>query len=344
MKKILALVLAAMMVFTFAACSSGSDDPAGETGGDEKTFVMKLAHDLSEDTPQHQGSQIFEQLVEENSGGRIDVQIFPAGQLGTDIEAAEMMQNNSVQAGLIPTAKLSGFHAPLQVLDLPYLFPSREVMYATLDDPEFKATLFDPMLDINLKGLSFWESGFKQFTANKELTKPSDFDGLKFRVMESPLLIAQYKALGANPVPIDFAETYNALQQKVVDGQENPLVSITKMKFYEVQTNMTISNHGYLAYAFLVSKEFWDSLPEDLQAVVEEAANSAAQEERQITINNENGYIQTIKDSGTAVTTLTDEQISVFSEFMKPVHEEFRDVIGSDVLNKAYELIEKHAK
>ena len=124
--------------------------------------------------------------------------------------------------------------------------------------------------------------------------------------MSSPLILDQFKALGANPTPIDFGETYNALQNGTVDGEENPLVSIVSMKFYEVQKNCTISNHAYLAYALLFSKSFWDTLPEDIQKIIDDAATEAVQEERQMTIDREAGYIETIKASGCEVNELTD--------------------------------------
>ena len=344
MKKLIALSLAIVLMLTAVACGGGSSSGSGDNSGNgEQTYVIKLGHDLLETTPQHLGAMRFKELVEEKTGGRVEVQVFPAGQLGTDIETAEMLQTNTVQAALIPTAKLSGFHPPLQVMDLPFIFTDREVMYAVFDDPEFKELVFGPMTDIGLKGISVWESGFKQVTGNKELLAPEDFKGLKFRVMESPLLIAQYEALGASPVPVDFAETYNALQQHVVDGQENPLVSIVSMRFYEVQTNMTLSNHGYLGYAFLFSNAFWETLPADLQATIQECADEAAAYERQVTIDNETGYIETIEQSGTKVSTLTDEQVAAFVEVMHPVHEQFRDVITSEVLDGTYALIEKHA-
>ena len=338
-KRIIAILMTlalALSLCTVLAGCGGNDSASGAE------YKIKLHHDLAEGTAQDLGAKKFKELVEEASGGRIEVTIFANCTLGTDTEAAEMMQTGSLEAALLPTAKLSGFYAPLQVLDLPYMFTNREALYGTLDDEEFKAALFTPMESLGFKGLNFWESGFKQFTANSTTVAPEDFVGLDFRTMESPLIIAQFKALGANPMPIDFGETYNALQQGVVDGEENPLVSIVNMRFYDVQTDCVISNHAYLAYAFLFSKSYWDTIPEDLQTIIMEAADEAVQYERQVTIDNEEGYIQVIKDSGTNVTYMTEEQTAVMAEVMKPVHEEFRDVVGSDLLDLAYSLTEKY--
>ena len=355
-KRLLALSMAVVRAFGLTACGGSSSGNAGTTaaaGGSGttaataasgKTYKIKLHHDLAEDSSQHEGLVKFKDLVEEKSGGAVQIQIFPNNTLGSDEEVAEMLQTGSVEAALIPTAKLSGFYAPLQLLDLPFVFPNRDACYGALDDAEFKSMLLDPMGDIGFKGINFWESGFKQFTANKPLHTPDDFKGVNFRTMSSPLILDQFKALGANPTPIDFGETYNALQNGTVDGEENPLVSIVSMKFYEVQKNCTISNHAYLAYALLFSKSFWDTLPEDIQKIIDDAATEAVQEERQMTIDREAGYIETIKASGCEVNELTADEIAALTEVMKPVHEKYRDVIGSDTLDKAYEIIDKYNK
>lgn len=313
---------------------------AGGQGEDEGPISIKLSHDLPEDTPQHAGSVRFKELVEERSGGRLEVQVFPAGQLGSDIETVELMQTGSIEASLVPTAKLSGFDATLQIADLPFLFPSKEVTYCVLDS-EVGLSLLSGLEDIGLKGLAFWESGFKQLTASFDISGPDAYDGKKIRVMESPILIEQFRAMGANAIPIDFAEVYNALQQGVVDGQENPLVSITKMRFFEVQDYMAISNHGYLAYAFLFAKSFWDGLDADLQQIIQEAAIEAAAYERQLTADMEQGFIDTIRESGTTIIELTDAEREAFQEATKPVHDMFADQIGRDVLDAVYAKIEE---
>lgn len=253
-----------------------------------------------------------------------------------------MLQTGSVEAALIPTAKLSGFHAPLQVIDLPFMFPNHDALYGTLDDEVFKEMLFGPMEDMGFKGINFWESGFKQMTANKPIERPEDLNGVNVRTMESPLIIAQFEAVGANPIPIDFGETYNSLQLGVVDAQENPLVSIRNMRFYEVQSHLIISNHAYLAYAFLFSKSFWDGLPEDLQEIIIEAADEGVEVNRETTHKEEEGYIKTIEEYGTQVDYLSEEAIELFTQAMLPVHEQFRDVLGSDVLETTYSLVEKY--
>ena len=355
MKKSIALILSLLLVVgMLAACGSqqsaapaqsaeapaeSADTPA-QSGNSAAKITIKLAHAMMESTPQHKGALEFKRLVEEKTNGQVEVVIYPAGQMGTDTEVAEMLQTDAVDAAIIPTAKLSGFYAPLQVIDLPFLFPSKDVTYAVLDSQEFKDMLFKPMESLGFHGINFWESGFKQITANKPIHTPDDLKGVKMRVMESALLIAQYKALGANPVTIDFSETYNSLQQGAADAEENPLNSIVNMKFYEVQSDMTISNHGYLAYALIFSNGCWNSLPADIQTAIVEAADEAVVAERQFNADMEDGYVQTIKDSGTTVYELSADEMEAFAAVCKPVHEEFRDVIGSDVLDATYALID----
>lgn len=305
---------------------------------DTSVITIKLSHDLLENTPQHVGALAFKSEVETKSEGRIKVEIFPAGQLGSDVEVTEMMQLGTIQAGLVPTAKLSGFAPELQIVDLPFIFESRDIAYAVLDS-EFKNTVFEPLLEKKLKGIAFWESGFKQFTSNFDISSPNDLMNRKIRVMESPMLIEQYKMVGANPTPIDFSETYNALQQGVVEMQENPLVSIVNMKFYEVQDVLTMSNHGYLAYAFLLSKDFWDGLSETDQEIVESAAMNAAKVEREETIASEEVYLQTIKDSGTVVNEIDDAQRAAFINAWQPLKDDYTHILGADLMDQLDQAI-----
>jgi C4-dicarboxylate-binding protein DctP len=304
---------------------------------------MKFGHDMPEDSAQHVAALKYAELVKERTKGQVEVKVFPAQQLGTDPEMVQQAQMGTLEIVLPPTAKISGFAAQLQLADLPFLFPSKEICYQVLDGPVGDKLL--ALLDAKgLKGVSFWESGFKQMTANKAIRKPEDFAGMKVRVMESPLLIAQYKQVKANPVPIDFAETYNALQQGVVDAQENPLVSIVNMKFYEVQKYTMLSNHGFLGYAFLFSKKVYDGLPADIQKVMRDTARELASFERQDTARREAGYIERIKKGGSQVVVLTPQELQGFAKAFQPVHQQFAKTIGEDLLKETYAHIEKLRK
>ncbi|WP_205600756.1 TRAP transporter substrate-binding protein [Gracilibacillus sp. YIM 98692] len=343
MKKMLKLSVFIGLILLIVGCGNNQTSEQNEASASEaeekEVYEMKLHHDLAADSPQHIGAEKFKEIVEEETDGQVEVKLFPSGQLGDDVEVAELIQNGSVESGIIPTAKLSTFDARMQLPDLPFIFPSREAAYEVLDG-EVGKELLAGLEDIGLKGASFWESGFKQFTNNERIEEPSDFEGLKIRTMESPIVIKQFEALGANPVPISFAETYNSLQQNVVIGQENPLVSIVKMKFYEVQDYTILSNHGYLAYAFLLSKEWFEQLPSDIQTVILDASQEAAEFERSETMAQEEDFIKTIEDYGVEVYELTPEQSEMFQEQTRSVHDEFADEIGQDLLDKTYEIVE----
>jgi C4-dicarboxylate-binding protein DctP len=306
-------------------------------------YVMKFGHDMPEDSAQHVAALKYAELVKERTQGRVEVRVFPAQQLGTDPEMVQQAQMGTLEIVLPPTAKLSGFVPQLQLADLPFLFPTKEICYQVLDGP-VGDKLLAMMEKVGLKGVAFWESGFKQMTANKPIRRPEDFAGMKVRVMESPILIAQYKQVKANPIPIDFAETYNALQQGVVEAQENPLVSIVNMKFYEVQKYTMLSYHGFLGYAFLFSKKVYDGLPPDIQKVLRDTARELAPFERAETARREAGYIERIRKGGSQIVEFTPEERVAFEKAFRPVHEQFAKVVGEDLLKEAYAHIERLRK
>ncbi|MDJ0951524.1 MAG: TRAP transporter substrate-binding protein [Alphaproteobacteria bacterium] len=305
-------------------------------------FTFKFAHVLNPDTPAHKGAEHLAKIAAEKSGGRIEVKIFPSGQLGNDTEIVEQVLLNTVQMGIPPTAKLGNFEPRVQLFDLPYIFPNPKAAYAVLDGP-IGGTLLETLEAKGLKGVAYWESGFKQMTTNKApILGPQALKGVKFRTMSSPLIIAQYKAWGANPVPIAFAEVYNALQQGVADAQENSLVSIDKMKFYEVQKHLTISNHAYLAYAFIVNKEAWDALPKDLQAVMETAIKAGRDVNRAETAKLSDALVAKMKEAGIQVHDMPREGVAKFVDLSKQVHKNYEGVIGKDLLDQTYKTTEQY--
>lgn len=298
-------------------------------------------HDLPDDSAQHQAAEYFKELVEERTDGRYEVDIYPNNELGDDTEVIQQMQSGSVHAAPIPTAKLSGVEPSMQLADLPFLFPGPEVAHAVLDG-ELGDALMDEMADRGFHGVGFWESGFKQFTCNTRIDGPEDFAGKNVRVMESSLLVAQYEALDANPIPIAFSETYSALEQGVADCQENPVVSIAKMRFHEVQDYMILSDHGYLGTAFLYSQVWFEQLPEEDQAIFEEIALEAGAYQREVSAEEYDEYLAEIEDYGSVeIYSLDDDQRDAFQEALMPVHESFRDEIGGDLMDLAYEAIKR---
>lgn len=304
--------------------------------------AILLHHDQTTDSAQHEGVEMFKELVEARTDGRYTVELYPNNALGDDVEVAQQMQFGAVHAAPIPTAKLTGFSRDLGVIDLPFLFPSRDVAYEFMDS-DTGLDIMSGLRDTGFEPVMYWESGFKQFTCNHPVNDPEDFTNRNVRVMESPLLIAQFQALDARPIPIAFTETYTALQQGVVECQENPLVSISNMRFHEVQDYLMLSNHGYLGTSFIFSKVWFDGLPETDQVIMREAVWEAGAFQRERSIEREEAYLEGIvADGGTEIIEISDESMAEFRDKMAPVYDEFSDTLSSpDLVPNAVALIEQ---
>ena len=297
---------------------------------------------LTEASAQYQALLKFKELVDGRSGGSLEVKLFPNNALGDDVEAAQQIQTGAIHASPMPSATLSNFNPSLQLIDLPFLFPSREVTYQILDSEEIGGRILKNLESAGFVGASVWENGFKQMTCNHPIRAPEDFSGRKVRVMPSPLLIAQFEAVNAAAIPIAFPELYTALQQGVVECQENPLVTISVMRFYEVQKYLTYSNHGYLGSPFIFSKLWFDGLDDKDKAILITAAREAGTISRELAAKRDVEIIEEIRTGGTTeIIELTPEELARFADAMRPVHEQFADRIGRDLLEATYAMIEE---
>jgi len=343
---IFALILS--IVTVLAACGNNSNNGGnkmsegngGDKGGSGKTYTLKLSHNVPEDTAIHRAALAFKDEVEKNSNGQIKVEIYPNLQLGAMREQAEQVQFGSSQMTVQGTSVLTPFNEEIQVLDLPFLWPSDEKMWEVLQGPvgdeilaSFEGTGF--------KGMAIWAIGFKQITNNDgPINGPTDLKGKKIRVMPSPLLVKQYESWGASPTPIDLGELYTALQQGVVSGQDNGYETIYTQKIHEVQKYMTISNHNMLNYMFVANEKWFNDLPKDLQDVVSKAAKSSAQVHFDLRVAEEAELLQKIKDSGVQVNELSAEGQKAFIEASKPVYDEFlKTDFQKSIYNKIQEAI-----
>lgn len=306
--------------------------------------TVKLHHDLPRDSAQQAGAEKFKELVEKRTHGQVKIKIFPNNQLGNDVQVAQQIQLGAVKAGLIPTSKLSNFDPKLELASLPFLFPSPEAAHNVLDGPVGQKVAAG-LRNNGFEPAGFWDVGFKDLTCNKKVTQPSDLKGSKVRVMQSPLLIAQFKALGANPTPISFTETYTALQQGVVDCQANPIVAIAKMKFYEVQKYMMMTNHGYLGDVLVFNKAWFDSLSPKQRQILKSSADEARDYERRQTAKRRQKYLDQIRNSGTtAIVELTSSQKTAFRAALQPVYEQFKPKIGAQLVEQAQSQIANMSK
>lgn len=277
----------------------------------------------------------FVPYVEEKSGGRIKVELYPNAQLGGDRELSESVQMGTIQIALPATSALAGFDKRFQVLDLPFLFTSREAAFEALDG-ELGAK-FDTFLTAKgFVGLGYYENGFRHITNNKKpITQPDDLKGVKLRTMENPMHIAFFKRLGANPTPMSFGELYTALQQGTVDGQENPATLIYETKFFEVQKYMSTTGHVFSVTMVLGSKKFMDSLPEDLRKVVVDASRAFIVEHRRVMPVSEIDNMKLLKEKGMQINELTPEQKKLFVDMTAPVYEQFEKDLTKEMMDLA---------
>jgi C4-dicarboxylate-binding protein DctP len=300
----------------------------------KKPKKIRFSHVVSENTPKGWAANEFAKRVNEALKGRYKVVVFPNAQLYGDNQAIEAISAGFIEMAAPSSAKFIGSVPALQLFDMPFLFPSLKTVHKVIDGnigDEIREMFVKRGLGIRL--MTFWDNAFKQFSDNiRPLIKPADFKGVKFRIMSSDVLEAQMAGLGGVGLKLPFAEVYNALEQGVVDGQENTASNIYTKKFHEVQKYLTFSNHGYLGYAVIINQKFWDKLPPDVQKTISKIMTEVTALERQKAIELDKEQSQLIRDyakkSGRLkIYDLTPEQTAELQKAMKPVHDKFSDVV-----------------
>ena len=300
--------------------------------GAQAQVLIKVGHDQPEPSTHHQAALKWKEMVETRTGGKIRVQVFPSSQLGSGVQMVEQVQAGALEVAILPTAWIAPLAPSVQVLDLPFLFPSRDVAHRVIDGSAGDAIL-QPLEKVNIKGIVFWESGFKQFTGNFPIKQPADYKGTKIRTMPAPVIMEQFKAFGATPTMINFSELYSALQQKVVDGQENPIATIANMRFFEVQKHLTLSDHGFIAYVFMINKPFLDKLPADQRETLVSTAREASKVQRELIRKAEEAHLEQFKKAGLEIITLTAEQRSEFEKASRPVYDWYTAKFGTETID-----------
>ena len=306
----------------------------------QDAITIKFSHVVAPDTPKGKGAQKFKELAEQYTEGKVKVEIYPNSQLYKDKEELEALQLGAVQMLAPSLAKFGPLGVQqCELFDLPMLFANRDELRKITDGDVGKG-LLAKLEDKGIKGLAYWDNGFKIMSANSPVITPDDFLGLKMRIQSSKILEAQMEALGAVPQVMAFSEVYQALQTGVVDGTENPPSNMYTQKMNEVQKHATISRHGYLGYAVIVNKAFWDGLPEDVRANLEKAMAESTEYANGIAEEENEKALQAMKDAGTTeFHEMTDEERAEWLEVLKPVHEEMADRIGADLIQEAYQAI-----
>jgi C4-dicarboxylate-binding protein DctP len=296
-------------------------------------IVIKFSHVVALDTPKGQAAERFKTLAEKATNGRVKVEVYPNSQLYKDKEELEALQLGAVQMLAPSLAKFGPLGVKeFEVFDLPYLFADKQALYRVTEGPVGKGLL--QKLDAKgITGLAYWDNGFKVMSANKPLNMPADFKGQKLRIQASKVLDAQMRALGANPQVLAFSEVYQALQTGVVDGTENPPSNMYTQKMHEVQKYVTVSNHGYLGYAVIVNKKFWDGLPADIRTSLAKAMEEATIYEKAIAQRDNDLAMEAIKKTGkTAIHLQTPAEQAAWRKALLPVYKDMEGRIGKDLL------------
>ncbi|MBX6965709.1 C4-dicarboxylate ABC transporter [Alcaligenes faecalis] len=304
-------------------------------------MIIKFSHVVSPDTPKGKGAVRFKELAEKYTEGKVVVEVYPNSQLYKDKEELEALQLGAVHMLAPSLAKFGPLGVrEFEVFDLPFIFNDRTDLRKVTEGPVGRM-LLDKLEPKGIKGLSYWDNGFKVMSANSPLKSVDDFLGLKMRIQSSKVLEAQFKALDAVPQVMAFSEVYQALQTGVVDGTENPPSNMYTQKMHEVQKHATVSNHGYLGYAVIVNKKFWEGLPDDIRQGMEKAMDEATVYANDIAEQENNDSMKAMEESGkTQFYQLSDAERQEWVKQLRPVHKEMASRIGQDVIDAFYKATE----
>ena len=305
-KKLLALLLMAVLTFALAACGGGGDSGAAEGDSDAfaggQTFTIKIGHSDTTTNLINVSLENFAKYVEEQSGGAVKVDIYAAEQLGSNAEMAEMLEMGSLDAMMMPQGQEASFAPKINTLGLPFLFPDYDSVYKVLDS-EIGDELVADLESHNMIQLAYWENGLRQTTNSKKaLNSAADFKGLKIRTPEDAMTMAIFNALGASPSPLAFSELYLALQQGTFDGQENPVSNIYANNFQDVQKYLAMTNHKYECKNMIFSLTSWNKYPEDVQNLLKEAAKTYGDEHRKAIVDSQDTMLKELEEAGMEVT------------------------------------------
>jgi TRAP-type transport system periplasmic protein len=314
--------------------------------------TIKFGHVAPPNHGQNFGAQRFAEVVKEGTKGAMTVQVFPLGQLGGERSMAEQVQMGTLQIAAITTAVLSNFVPQAAALDLPFLWPDRKTAYQVLDDPEFQKKFFGFFPAKGFTAIGYTENEMRHLSNTKRpIRKPEDLKGLKIRLMEAPIFLDSFKQLGANPLGMPFPEIYTALQQGVIDAQDNPLYTSIQMKFTEVAKYVTLTNHTLTECVIVVNSDFWNSLKPEVQEVFRKAAKECIETNRRVTAEQFKKLPQIdlsideyVKKNNVQVIELTAQERAAFKKAMVPVYEKYKPVIGPDFFDFLVKKIDEHSK
>ena len=318
------LATALVSVFGFAAT-------IGLTAADAQAkVVLKAGHVFAANHPWQKSLEGMAKDVAEATGGEVQIQVYPSSQLGGDREMAEGLRLGTVEMALFGTGALQVLDKRLIIEELPYAWPTREKAYAAIDGKLGKA-LAEILKTKSIETLSWWESGYRHITNSvRPVNTPDDLKGMKLRVPEAELRVDTFKQLGALPTPMAFSEVFTSLQQKVVDGQENPLATIYASKFYEVQEHLALSGHIWGSAVLTISSKAWGKLSDEQKKIVSEKAEVWKEKEREMIRKSDSEVLAKLKEAGMKV---TEPDAAAFQKMVQPVWTQYEGVFGKELID-----------
>ena len=319
------------MLFGLIALGLGGDALA------QQPIVIKFSHVVATGTPKGKAAEFFSKRAGELTGGRVKVEVYPDSRLYKDKKEMEALQLGAVQMLAPSLAKFGPLGVKeFEVFDLPYIFDDYNELHRVTQGAVGKQ-IMDKLEPKGIKGLAYWDNGFKSFSANTPIKTPADVKGKKLRIQSSKVLEEQIRSLGGLPQVMAFSEVYQALQTGVVDGTENPISNLYTQKMHEVQKHLTLTEHGYLGYAVIVNKKFWEGLPGDVRGQLEQAMGEATKYANSIAREQNDKDLEAVKKSGkTTVYSPTKEERMAFKKALVPVHQKMESRIGKEVIQSVY--------
>jgi C4-dicarboxylate-binding protein DctP len=303
----------------------------------QQPIVIKFSHVVAADTPKGKAAEMFAKKAAELTGGKVKVEVYANSTLYKDKEEMEALQLGAVQMLAPSLAKFGPLGVKeFEVFDLPFIFNGYDDLHKVTTGAVGKQLLakLEPK---GIRGLAFWDNGFKSFSANSPIKTPADLKGKKMRIQSSKVLEEQMRSVGSMPQVMAFSEVYQALQTGVVDGTENPISNLYTQKMHEVQKHLTLTDHGYLGYAVIVNKKFWDGLPADIRKQLDDAMEQSTRYANQIAKVENDSSLDAVKKSGkTTVYVPTKEERLAFKKAMVPVHQKMESRVGKETIQAVY--------
>lgn len=331
--RILILVFTVFLVVFISGCGNDTTESSGD-GGTGETMTLKISSAWAENSATTEGGKYFSELIYEATDGKYDARVYPSDQLasGNQLSAIEMLQNGDVELDFRGITLLSSMDERFTVVNMPFLLPTYEDVENVFINGEGAVALNEVVEDVGLVPLGYGCGGYRQILNTKvDIRTPEDIQGLKMRVVSSPMLFSYWDALGANTTSINMSEVYTALQQNVIDGQENGIDTAESYNIFEVTDYVTVWNGVYDAFIFQASPSFWNTLSDEEKEIFQDCAKEAMEYQRELARENEVEILEEHAENVT-VTYLNEEEMEAFEEVAEPIYDEYYDIIGGDLL------------